>query len=107
MQIRALRKNSAAGRVRISATIIWEDCDRPIEEVYFECPVSFEDDIAPNPNAFLLAGIMPAADRGEKRVQVEGPVCPELRNGLLAAFRVICDSLQPPGFSLESSWVGP
>jgi hypothetical protein len=91
MQIRALRKNSIDGRVRVSASMIWEDCDRPSEEVYFECPKSFEDDIDPNPNALLLAGIMPAADRGERRVQVEGPVCPELRNGLLAAFRVIRD----------------
>ena len=89
MKIGALCKSKADGTVRVSATIIWEDCGRPSEEVYFECPASFEDDITPNPDAFLLAGIMPATDRGEGRVQVEGSVCPELRNGLLAAFRVI------------------
>ena len=99
MQIRALRKSSAGGRVRVSATMIWEDCDQPSQEVYFECPASFEDDIAPNPNAFLLAGIMPATDRGEHRVQVEGSVCPELRNGLLAAFRVIRDCFFFLGFN--------
>ena len=71
--------------------MIWEDCDRPSQEVYFECPASFAEDIAPNPNAFLLACAMPAMDCGERRVQVEGSVCPELRNGLLAAFRVISD----------------
>jgi len=79
--------------------MIWEDCDQPSQEVYFECPASFEDDIAPNPNAFLLAGIMPATDRGEHRVQVEGSVCPELRNGLLAAFRVIRDCFFFLGFN--------
>jgi hypothetical protein len=89
MKIGPLCKNNAGGTVRASARIIWEDCERPSEEVYFECPMSFEDDITPNPNAFLLATIMPAMDRGERRVQVEGSVCPGLRDGLLAALRVI------------------
>jgi hypothetical protein len=34
---------------------------------------------------------MPALDFGERRVRIEGTICPELRNGLQAAFRVIRD----------------
>jgi hypothetical protein len=34
---------------------------------------------------------MPALDYGERRVQIEGSICPELRNGLQTAFRVIRD----------------
>jgi len=47
--------------------------------------------MAPNPHAFLLACVMPAMDSGERRLQVEGAICSELRNGVLAALRVIKD----------------
>ena len=77
--------------MKVAATIVWEDVPRPNQEVYFDCPESFADDISPNPNAFLLACAMPAADYGERRVLIEGTICPELRNGLQTAFRVIRD----------------
>lgn len=82
---------SAHDRVKVAASMIWEDCLRPDQEIYFECPASFTEDIEPNPNAFLSACVMPAMDYGERRVQIEGSVCPELRNGLLAVFRVISE----------------
>jgi len=47
--------------------------------------------MAPNPHAFLLACVMPAMDSRERRLQVEGAICSELRNGVLAALRVIKD----------------
>jgi hypothetical protein len=39
---------------RAAATIIWEDFDRPSQEVYYEAPGSYAEDMAPNPHAFLL-----------------------------------------------------
>ena len=80
---------SAEDRVKVAASIIWEDCHQPNQEVYFECPASFTEDIEPNPNAFLAACAMPAMDYGERRVLIEGTICPELRNGLQTAFRIV------------------
>ncbi len=37
----------------------------------------------------MLACVMPAMDFGERRVRIDGTICPVLRNGLSAAFRVI------------------
>jgi hypothetical protein len=91
MKIQDLRAIRTSDRVRVAATIIWEDVPRPNQEVYFDCPASFATDISPNPNAFLLACVMPALDYGEGRVLIEGSLCPELRNGLHTAFRVIRD----------------
>jgi hypothetical protein len=105
--------------VKVAATIVWEDVPRPKQEVYFDCPESFVEDISPNPNAFLLACAMPALDYGEGRVCLEGTICPELRNGLETAFRVIRDWYPQckspvieatngfsPGFPRTSSRVG-
>jgi hypothetical protein len=57
--------------------------------VFFEVSDEFGADLSANPDAFLLASIMPAMDWGERRVRIDGAVCPALRDGLLAAFRVI------------------
>ncbi|HUG36170.1 MAG TPA: hypothetical protein VML54_04415, partial [Candidatus Limnocylindrales bacterium] len=77
----------------------WEERDRPAETVFFESPAAFAADMAPRPETFLLAGVMPAMDFGERRVEVEGAICPELLHGVEAAFRVITGwfpELTPP-----------
>jgi hypothetical protein len=79
--------------------VAWEERDRPAETVYFESPAAFAADMAPRPETFLLAGVMPAMDFGERRVEIEGSICPELRHGVAAAFRVITGwfpELTPP-----------
>ena len=82
MQIQDIQKTIRGDRARISATYIWEDCSRPQAEVYFESTAGFAEDLRPNANAFLLAGVLPAMLHGERRVYIDGQVCPELRNGL-------------------------
>lgn len=91
MRIDDLRAGVVNGRARAAATVTWEDCDRPRQEVFFETPEAFAERLVPNPEAFLLAGVMPAMDFGERRVRIDGTICPILRNGLSAAFRVIGD----------------
>ena len=91
MRIVDLRKVARPGGARVAATVIWEECDRPTQEVYVECRGPAAEDLAPNPDAFLLACVMPAMEYRERRVQIEGTICPELRNGLGGAFGVICD----------------
>ena len=89
MLINNIQKTIRGDRARISATYIWEDCDRPETEVYIETAAEFAEDLAPNANAFLLGGTMPAMVHGERRVCIEGQVCPELRNGLVTAVQLL------------------
>lgn len=91
MRIVDLRKVAQPGGVRVAATVIWEECDRPNQEVYVECRGPAAEELAPNPDAFLLACVMPAMEYRERRVEIEGTICPELRNGLGSAFSVIRD----------------
>lgn len=82
MRVVDLRRESADDKVSVCATVVWEDCDRPRKDIYIETSTEFSDDISPDPNAFLLATIMPALRHGERRLLVEGRLCPKLRNGL-------------------------
>ena len=85
MRIENLTSSIAGDLARISATFKWEDCERPEREIYIETPLEFRDDLNCNPNTFITAGIMPAMRHGEKRILVDGSVCPQLRNGLETA----------------------
>src|SRR3989304_1386032 len=91
MRIVDLRKVGQPGRARVAATVIWEEWERPPQEGSFECRGPAAEEMAPNPDAFLLACVMPAMEYRERRVRIEGTICPELRNGLGGAFGVICD----------------
>jgi len=87
VHISNIKKTISGDRARIAATYTWEDCDRPQTEVYIETASAFAEDLAPNANAFLLGGVMPAMLHGERRVYIDGQVCPELRNGLVTAMQ--------------------
>ena len=87
MRIAGLRAERFPGRERLSASVVWEDADRPPFALWFDRPdfPGLETDLHP----FLLAAILPAWRRGERRVAVEGAVCPRLRDGLEAAVRLL------------------
>ena len=89
MKVVDLRHESAGDTASVCATVIWEDCDRPQKEIFIETSAEFSDDIGPDPNAFLLATIMPALRHGERRLLVEGSLCPKLHNGLEYAMQQI------------------
>jgi hypothetical protein len=89
MKIENLRTESGGGRVKIAATVLWEDCGRPAQELYFETSEEFAGDLTCNPGAFLLASAVPAMHYGEKRVSIDGEVCPELKDGLSTAMHYI------------------
>jgi hypothetical protein len=82
MRIENLKIESRDGVARASATVIWEDVPRPPQEVFFEVPEAFGDRLAATPNAFLTAAVLPAMRHGERRVAINGDVCPILRRGL-------------------------
>ena len=85
MRIENLQSESAQSKARVSASIVWEDCDRPDQEIYFETSEEYAESLTCHPHAFLVGCVIPAARHGEKRIAIDSEICPELRNGLLRA----------------------
>jgi hypothetical protein len=85
MKIRNLRLEKSPSRIKACATFNWEEADRPEFEMFFETDIRFESAFELNPHAFLLAGIYPAMCLGEKRIHIEGAICPDLKEGLNVA----------------------
>jgi hypothetical protein len=89
MKIRDLNTEIGNDLARISAQVVWEDCDLPPREIYFETKAEFASDLSCSPHPFLVASALPAMRHGEERVAIEGEICPELRIGLLTAMQWI------------------
>lgn len=87
MQIRNLEFTRPDSRARVSATVKWEDSGYGEREVFFETDACFSDSLAQDAGAFLLAAIIPAMQFDERRIRIEGHVCPQLRDGLYTAIR--------------------
>ncbi|MFN6945464.1 MAG: hypothetical protein ACK4ND_10990 [Cytophagaceae bacterium] len=85
MKISNLRTENIGSRVRVAATVTWEDCDRPTHDIFFETEEAFADSLSCNPDAFLVGCIIPAMHYGEKRVFISEEICPQLRSGLITA----------------------
>ena len=66
---------------RVTAEVRWEKSDRRSRRLFYETDIRFADDIKSNPNAWLLASVIPAMQHGEERVLVEGQVCPQIQIG--------------------------
>jgi hypothetical protein len=83
MKIENFRSEKRNGRAAVLATVSWEESDRPTQEMFFETDEKFAESISCNPNAFLVACILPAMHHGERRVLVDGGICPELKENLV------------------------
>jgi hypothetical protein len=90
VRIENLRSENKQNRARVAATVTWEDCDRPRQEIYFETPEEFGQDLTCNPHAFLVGCLMPAMRHGENRIAIDEEICPELRSGLVTAMSLMC-----------------
>jgi len=97
MKIQDFTSTEINGRKRVSARLIWEDSDRPVQELYFETPTALADGLVPDPHAFLIAGALPAMYFGEARVWVDGPVCPRLLENIDVALHWIVHWFYPRG----------
>ncbi len=89
MKIGNLRSEKTEGRVRVAATVSWEDCSRPVHELYFETEEEFGEGLTCNPHAFLVGCVMPAMHHREKRIYIDGEICPELKDNLITAMNLI------------------
>ncbi len=89
MKISDIRLEKFSGSVRASAQIHWEESSHPALDLYFETDSCEEEDFWANPDAFLSACAPVALRDGEKRLRVEGRVCPRLRDGVAAALQIL------------------
>ncbi len=95
MKIENLRSEKKGKRARVAATVTWENCDRPTQEVYIEVDERFAHDLSSNPHTFLLACAIPAMHHGEERVFMDGKICPEFRDGLIVAISWLRQWFEP------------
>jgi hypothetical protein len=89
MKIEKFIKQTKGDKTRVSATVIWENCDRPDQEVFFETTSDLEDDLVINPNAWLLACTLMAMRYGEARIALDAPISSELKDGLINAMKCL------------------
>ncbi len=89
MRIRDLRVKPGPGTLRASARVEWEESGRPPLDLFFEIDEAPGGEFAADPNGFLLACALPAMRHRERRIAIEGAVCPVLRDGLASAARVL------------------
>lgn len=82
MKLTNLHMTKAADRVRAAATVHYEDCDQPDQEIFIETETAFAESIHPNPHAFAVGCIIPALYFGERRLSLEEAICPRLKEGL-------------------------
>lgn len=84
MRIERFRTAGGEGRTRTEADVVWEDSGRVPMTLFFE--VFGTGGAGPiEANAFVAAAAMPAFRYGERRIAVDGAVCPRLRDGIAAA----------------------
>jgi hypothetical protein len=104
VKIEGLHTTEGNGRRRVVGTIIWEDSDRPAQETYFETPIEFGGALTTDYDAFAVAAVVPAFWHGERRLAVDGPLCPTLHDGLRVAMAWLREwrGLTRPSLSLEA-----
>ena len=89
MRVLDVRREATALGSRVVARVEWEEARRGPDEVFFEVRAPHHERLAPNPGAFLVAVAWPAFHAGERRIAVEGPLCPRLSEGVATYLRIV------------------
>lgn len=69
---------------QVAATVEWEDSRRERVDIFVR-----GDNLVADPNGFLLLCYLPAWKSGEKRLKIDGEICPVLRANMSAASQSI------------------
>jgi len=80
---------------RVAADVVWEDVDRPRRRIHVETRHPWTERLSPHPHTFLLAAAIPALRAGEARIAFQGTLCPELRDGLAFAMKLLSQWYDP------------
>ena len=82
MRLANLHMRQHDGLIRAVATVHFEDCDQPAQEIFIETETVFDEAIYANPHAFAVGVIIPALFFGERRLVLDEAICPRLKEGL-------------------------
>jgi hypothetical protein len=82
VRLERLRRESENGRVRAVADVVWEQAGLPAQSLRFEVAEALGADLEPSPEAFALAALPAAVWRGERRLWIDGSLCPHLASNL-------------------------
>lgn len=89
MKITHIQLKRDAGFAVARARVSFEDSDRPNQEVFIKTLEDHAQTFNASPDAFLVGCLLPAMHLGEKRIFVDGPVCPFLMEGLGVAMHIL------------------
>lgn len=74
---------------RASARVEWEDSARAPQTLFYETGPEHRATVTADANAFLVGTVLPAWHRRERRVRIEGRVCPMLIDQLRAPLQTL------------------
>lgn len=94
MKICDFRRETFGDGARATACVEWEDAGRIPQIVAFEAGGELAGRLEPTAEAFVLAAVTAAARAGERRIRVDGSICPVFTDGLRS------------GLALLDSWYG-
>lgn len=76
MHICEMNLRTENGVIRAEARVLWEDSDRQPFVLFIDTEERPEQEFWPDPNAFLIACLLPAWRAGERRVKIGGSIRP-------------------------------
>lgn len=91
MKIVDLREELVQDTKRAVATVVWERRRSPSQDIYVSIGEDNADMLTVSSNAFLIAALWPAMYHFEKRVSIEGELCPLLVENLTRAMALLHD----------------
>jgi hypothetical protein len=89
MQISQIEPISQGSTVRAQALITREDSERPPFTMFIQTVDRGQEVFGADPNSFLMATILTAWQEGERRVHVDGVLCPLRVNNLEGVFMML------------------
>ncbi len=94
MRITDLSLRNEAGALRAEALVIWEDVERDAFRLFVETDERHGDKFWADPNSFLISCLVPAWQAQERRIRVDGALCPVLCENARGAVAIL-DSWYP------------
>ena len=89
MRIRDLRKEPTADGARVAVRVEWEEARRAPQDLFVSAPAPFDADLVASTSFALAATAVPALRAGERRIALDGTVCPRLRAGVTTVLRTL------------------
>ncbi|WP_217914442.1 hypothetical protein [Miltoncostaea marina] len=106
MIVGPVAERATDGARRVEARIAWEDAPRAEQTLYYEVGPDHAAPLTADPNAFLVGAVLPAWHAGERRVRVEGPLCPMLLDQLRAPLLTLASWYPELGPPPAVEWAG-